>query len=893
MLVSSIGSAQTFDFSCGGPDVNGITTHDGFEVSDNFDNIYENPSYPSITLDYITHGNPKVPGIQIQISTVITQTFLTGTSQEVYDLSVAWVLENRSPIPTQTCTPTLSIAEGVVLNSPGHANDGALINGIIIRDPSSILVTYLPGDELPMDFTEYEFRINTHFARSRVTNTYDGSCGLVINGTTDNVSAPACTPTLSIAEGAVYDRPGFFNDEDTIEGIWIDHNNSGNINDGETYPNGSNLPTGEFNYAFYTLNSQNNPAYILLDTTTGQTPYDGSCELVINGDHNRVKIIETFVINVPEELEGRFHSVQFFIVPTFTTILKEDGSRAFFAGDEIPSEATHHQIRYYTPDREVEHLSLPGYNPAIPLPDGDLNITADIFPNVINIPEALNPWIQRITFQDIQNNSIKHTPDVGGNETNIYDDGDFIPEEATHYRIRIRRTLGTNNGSYETEQISVPSSGDLNIELTTLTIQTGLAVRFLGLSFLIQGLHVNGTDYTNGSPLPSGSYNNTRVWFYNQHGERSTFSLDSHNILDGESVSLTTESSPNYVITLASVLEAGGDLSGHTYNLAGKTYTISDEGSAGHTYRFQSANDPVVFFVGSNSLSVADGRIVFGASSIWDGGHVINTTGTEELERALPLVTAGIKIFYPNGRSNVTDAFFAIESDFLVTDAANMNKNIIDLTPVNGITVFPGDENVITSGSDFSALVTESRYYAYVLTNNKIGVGLVTGSGASLVITDTENNLKIGSARGGTLLWEINGPRRINDVGEFKYIKVVNQRNSSWDDVEGYYRIHPAINGGFTDQTSASYQAAATSGNLTVVTTVDPDMISEQAGPGDFFVIRDNSIDRQGFTVAYARSRQTAGLVYGLIFSFGAPNLGTSLNFNVGHAQKLTNPVLQ
>ena len=241
--------------------------------------------------------------------------------------------------------------------------------------------------------------------------TFDFSCG-------------PCTPTLSIAEGAVYDRPGFFNDEDTIEGIWIDHNNSRNINDGETYPNGSNLPTGEFNYAFYTLNSQNNPAYILLDTTTGHTPYDGSCELVINGDHNRVKIRETFVINVPE---------------------------------------------------------------------------------------SLDPWIQRITFQDIQNNSIKHTPDVGGNETNIYDDGDFIPEEATHYRIRIRRTLGTNNGSYETEQISVPNSGDLNVCLSVVDIQDGLRIVNPNSSDNINGIFIGADYYSNGAVIPPGPHTNVRV----------------------------------------------------------------------------------------------------------------------------------------------------------------------------------------------------------------------------------------------------------------------------------------------------------------------------------------------------------------------------------------------
>ena len=781
MLVSSIGSAQTFDFSCG-PDVNGITTHDGFEVSDDFDNVYENPSYPSITLDYITHGNPKVPGIQIQISTVITQTFLTGTSQEVYDLSVAWVLENRTP---------------------GDEN------GIVTHD----------GFELHETITNYyyndEYEVNVSI--------FDFSAGW---------------------QGRV--------------------------------AMGSNV-----------LERFSN-------NTTAQEAYDLAVAWVLENRSPIPTETATSTINVPEELRDKFNAVAFFIAPNFTPIEKTDGTRLFFEGEEIPSEATHHQISYKTPNGQFEFAIAPGYNPAIPLPDGDINITADIFPNVINIPEALNPWIQRITFQDTQDNFIKHTRVSGGNETTIYDDGDLIPEGADTYRIRIRRTLGTNNGSYDTEQISVPSSGDLNIELPTLTIQTGLSVSFLGVTFLIQGLHVNGTDYTNGSPLPSGSYNSTRVWFYNQHGERSTFSLDSHNILDGESVSLTTESSPNYIIALASVLEAGGDISGMTYNLAGKTYTISDEGGAGHTYRFQSANDPVVFFVGSNSLSVADGRIVFGASSIWDGGHVINTTGTEELERALPLVTAGVKIFYPNGRSNVTDAFFAVESDLFVTDAANMNKNIIDLTPVNGITVAPGDENAITSGSDFGALVTESRYYAYVLTNNKIGFGLVTRSGASLIITDTDNNLNIGSARGGTLFWEINGPRRINDVGSFRYIKVVNQRHSSWDDVEGYYRIHPAINGGFTDRTSETYLAAATSGDLTGGTTIDGDTIDDQTVVGDVFVIRDNSISRQGFTVGSVRSKRTGGTVYGIIFSFGAPNLGTSLNFNVGHAQKLTNtPVLQ
>ena len=785
MLVSSIGSAQTFDFSCG-PDENGITTHDGFEIFEAVPSNYVNPDYGNIYLNIATYqGNPAS---QVVIDMVLTTTFTNADdNQDAYDQAVAWVLENRSPIPTQTCTPTLTITEGALLNSPGHANDGALINGIIIRDPSSVLVTYLPGDELPMNFTEYEFRINTHFGRSRVTNIYDGSCELVIDGTTDNV--------------------------------------------------------------------------------------------------NIMEVVETGVINVPEEFRDRFAYITF--NKNGVRVSKEDGTQQFTNGETIPDTDTYSiVINNNNGELEVLGETFRTYT------GGDINITADIFPNVINIPEALNPWIQRITFQDIQNNSIKHIPDVGGNETNIYDDGDFIPEEATHYRIRIRRTLGTNNGSYETEQISVPSSGDLNIELPTLTIQTGLAVRFLGLSFLIQGLHVNGTDYTNGSPLPSGSYNSTRVWFYNQHGERSTFSLDSHNILDGESVSLTTESSTNYVVTLASVLEAGGDIAGMTYSFAGINWTVTDRGDAGGTqYLFQSANGQIVFV--DKNLTVADGSIVFSAAHLWNsGGHALSTNGTEELERALRLVASGVKIFYPNGRSNVTDAFFAIESDLFVTDVASMNKNIIDLTPVNGITVAPGAFENTTNLIDLS--VTTSKYYAYRLRSGVIGVALSIGENGGLRLRDSENNNTFGSLRGGTLLWEINGPARINDVGKFRYIKVVNQRHSSWDDVEGYYRIHPAINGGFTDRTSDNYISDSTSGNLSVSNTVlDPDMISEQASPGDVFVIRDNSIDRQGFTVAYARSRRTGGLVYGLIFSFGAPNLGTSLNFNVGHAQKLANPVLQ
>ena len=795
MLVSSIGSAQTFDFSCA--DANGITTHDGFELVNS--GIYRNSSY-ELDLHIQSNFRARVTpvGVVVPIIARDGNQFQIGSSnQSTYDNAVAWILENRTP--TQTCTPTLNIAEGLIQSTSKFP-----IVGIEVVDDTRFTgVRHLIGETIP--------------------------------------SGP-------LRVGLLVERPA----------------------DGQ-----------------------------VISANAGVFDIEITCD---------------FVLGVMANITG------------------------------------------------------------------GVNLEIDN-PSVINIPEALNPWIQRITFQDIQNNSIKHTPDVGGNETNIYDDGDFIPEEATHYRIRIRRTLGTNNGSYETEQISVPNSGDLNVCLSVVDIQDGLRIVNPNSSDNINGIFIGADYYSNGAVIPPGPHTNVRVsgvfngrsYPYIDHafniGEEcgnivitkdtySTFEcsitvdiepglsfrlsgntfvidgliLNNQRYYNGDIIPQSDSDGvfglfsdipdvDGYVVAqlpfgirvdsdhcgsigvpedfegvfklLIPTLEGGGDISGMTYSLAGKTYTISDEGGAGHTYRFQAANDPVVFFVGSNSLSVADGRIVFGASSIWDGGHVINTTGTEELERALPLVTAGIKIFYPNGRSNVTDAFFAIESDFLVTDAANMNKNIIDLTPVNGITVFPGDENVITSGSDFSALVTESRYYAYVLTNNKIGVGLVTGSGASLVITDTENNLKIGSARGGTLLWEINGPRRINDVGEFKYIKVVNQRNSSWDDVEGYYRIHPAINGGFTDQTSASYQAAATSGNLTVVTTVDPDMISEQAGPGDFFVIRDNSIDRQGFTVAYARSRQTAGLVYGLIFSFGAPNLGTSLNFNVGHAQKLTNPVLQ
>ena len=522
-------------------------------------------------------------------------------------------------------------------------------------------------------------------------------------------------------------------------------------------------------------------------------------------------------------------------------------------------------------------------------------------PRVINIPEALNPWFPRITFQDIQNNSIKHTPDVGGNETNIYDDGDFIPEEATHYRIRIRRTLGTNNDSYETEQISVPSSGDLNVCFAILDIADGLYAT-TG-NHPITGIEIGGVNYLNGSIIPSGSHSARFLRYRSTDNAHVPATIPVFNF--NATCGVVTIGNPFthpvqqvlLGISLDVIINQGGDLTGRTYNLAGKTYTISNESS--EQYRF-TPNSGNVIFVDKAGLTASGGRIIFNKVDLWNsGGHALTTNGTEELERAIPLIEVGVKIFYPSGRGNYNsirngEPLFAIESDFLVTDAANMNKNIIDLTPVNGITVFPGDENAITSGSDFSALVTESRYYAYVLTNNKIGVGLVTGSGASLVITDTENNLKIGSARGGTLLWEINGPRRINDVGEFKYIKVVNQRHSSWDDVEGYYRIHPAINGGFTDRTSETYLAASASGDLTGGTTIDPDTIDDQTVVGDVFVVRDNSTDRQGFTVGSVRSKRTGGTVYGIIFSFGTPNLGTSLNFNVGHAQKLTNtPVLQ
>ena len=813
MLVSSIGSAQTFDFSCG-PDANGITTHDGFEMHETITQDYRNDEYEVYVsvFDFSAGWQGRIVDNR---ANVLERFSNNTTAQEAYDLAVAWVLENRTPIPTETCTTTLSIAEGAAYDLPQHA----------------------------------------------------------------------------------------VNNNAVISGVYIDVLGDGNSSD-DFFPNGSDLPTGEFEYRLYTAIGGTAGAGDVLtfpyNEALGGTSriHDGSCELVINGDTERVKIRETFVIN---------------------------------------------------------------------------------------IPEALNPWIQRITFQDIQNNSIKHTPDVGGNETNIYDDGDFIPEEATHYRIRIRRTLGTNNGSYETEQISVPSSGDLNVCLSVVDIQDGLRIVNPNSSDEINGIFIGADYYSNGAIIPPGPHTNVRVssifngrsYPYIDHafniGEEcgnivitedtySTFECSiTLDIADG--LYATTGNHPitgieiggvNYlngsiipsgshsarflryrstdnahvpatipvfnfnatcgVVTIGNpfthpvqqvllgispdvIINQGGDLSGTTYSLAGKTYTISNESSG--QYRF-TPNSGNVIFVDKAGLTASGGRIIFNKVDLWNsGGHALTTNGTEELERAIPLIEVGVKIFYPSGRGNYNsirngEPLFAIESDFLVTDAANMNKNIIDLTPVNGITVFPGDENAITSGGDFSALVTESRYYAYVLTNNKIGVGLVTGSGASLVITDTENNLKIGSARGGTLLWEINGPRRINDVGEFKYIKVVNQRHSSWDDVEGYYRIHPAINGGFTDRTSETYLAAATSGDLTGGTTIDPDTIDDQTVVGDVFVVRDNSTDRQGFTVGSVRSKRTGGTVYGIIFSFGAPNLGTSLNFNVGHAQKLTNtPVLQ
>ena len=466
---------------------------------------------------------------------------------------------------------------------------------------------------------------------------------------------------------------------------------------------------------------------------------------------------------------------------------------------------------------------------------------------VADIKSVATPAFYRINIDVSLREHIDYLVFFGDNGRvgETFTHGDDIPDGATRYIIQ---GFDINNGSDGTiTRGPVVAGEDLDLCFSIPRIQPGLG-NMTGLKFVRQ-IDLDGTIYDRGDVLPAGYYNVVKF----RDGAATIVTLAGINIPCGV-YDVTTDTSPGLVLHAVEAIRSGATIENVVYNFAGKTWDVNGT----ETLSFTSG--PFSFSVARSNIGIISGRLTFNGYvylyhtdepglpymgfSPDRGPNIGNTNHTAAMERAIPLIEAGVKRFFANG-DNLTfhsreEAFLAIESRVYSTDASNLNREIIDLTPI-------GD---IRSGSRIYNLEQGKTYYIHATTHNGLSQIVSGDIGVNTLSTN--------------LIWEIKDPSAL-DNGDTKYVYIFNQRSTSGfegnlhNQGHGWYSVNTAISGGRAidiGDNEGRFRGEVTTGDLDNINYYVNQTYLAEPGlrPGDYVVMRNNHA-AGGYTEARSGAR--------------------------------------
>ena len=460
-------------------------------------------------------------------------------------------------------------------------------------------------------------------------------------------------------------------------------------------------------------------------------------------------------------------------------------------------------------------------------------------------------------------------------------DGDDIPVGATEYFVN------DHNGTLISGDVI--AGEDLDICFSILRIQAGLGNES-GLKFVRQ-VELDGTTYSNGAILPVGYYNIVRL----KDGAATLRTLAGINIPCGV-YNVTTDTSPGLVLHAVEAIRSDAPIENVVYNFAGKIWNVS----GAETLSFTSG--PFSFSVARSNIGIINGRLTFNGYvylyhtdepglpymgfSPDRGPNRGNTDHTAAMERAVVLIEKGIKRFFANGDTqdfrSREEAFFAIESRVLATDVNNLNRHIIDLTPVGNIfTLQTGnvrDNSEIVGGKSFVVLNPNGT-----IRDITIAFNTPNGLGTSRLINPTDAS----PFAANSIAWEIKSPGALDD-GDTKYVYIQNQRapsgieGSLHNQASGWFSVNTAISGGSTIDIGANenrFRGEVTTGDLDNINYYANGGYLAEPGlsPGDYVVMRNNHAagnyndarsGARGFVVLRMTARANGAIRYVPVYSY-------------------------
>ena len=461
---------------------------------------------------------------------------------------------------------------------------------------------------------------------------------------------------------------------------------------------------------------------------------------------------------------------------------------------------------------------------------------------VADIKSVATPAFYRINIDVSLREHIDYLVFFGDNGRigETFTHGDDIPDGATRYIIQ---GFDINNGSDGTiTRGPVVAGEDLDLCFSIPRIQPGLG-NPTGLKFVRQ-IDLDGTIYDRGDVLPAGYYNVVKF----RDGAATIVTLAGISIPCGV-YNVTTDTSPGLVLHAVEAIRSGATIENVVYNFAGKTWDVNG------TENLSFTSGPFSFNIARSNIGIISGRLTFNGYvylyhtdepglpyigfSPDRGPNRGNTNHTAAMERAVPLIESGVKRFFANGDTqdfrSREEAFFAIESMYLATDANNLNRHIVDSTPISGV-------SLITGLSSFPNPV-EGGYYIVNQDDRNI---LVLRQGSNWHLRSGE---RFDSTQEG-FMWQIKDPGEIDD-GDTKYVYIQNQRapsgfeGSLHSQASGWFSVNTAISGGRAidiGDNEGRFRGEVTTGDLDNINYYVNQTYLAEPGlrPGDYVVMRNN-----------------------------------------------------
>ena len=489
---------------------------------------------------------------------------------------------------------------------------------------------------------------------------------------------------------------------------------------------------------------------------------------------------------------------------------------------------------------------------------------------VADIKSVATPAFYRINIDVSLREHIDYLVFFGDNGRigETFTHGDDIPDGATRYIIQ---GFDINNGSDGTiTRGPVVAGEDLDLCFSIPRIQPGLG-NLTGLKFVRQ-IDLDGTIYDRGDVLPAGYYNVVKF----RDGPATIVTLAGINIPCGV-YNVTTDTSPGLVLHAVEAIRSGATIENVVYNFAGKTWDVNGT----ETLSFTSG--PFSFSVARSNIGIINGRLIFNGYvylyhtdepglpymgfSPDRGPNKGNTDHTAAIERAVLLIEKGVKRFFANGDTqdfrSREEAFFAIESRTYSTDASNLNREIIDLTPLSNIARGP-----------LQNLTQGDAYYVRNTITNSTNIDIITNEG----VLNAGNHLES---------WRIKNPSDL-DSGDTKYVFIFNQRSTSGfegslhNQGHGWYSVNTAISGGTTIDIGANenrFRGEVTTGDLDNINYYANGGYLAEPGlrPGDYVVMRNNHAagnyndarsGARGFVVLRMTARANGAIRYVPVYSY-------------------------